>query len=69
MEGQTSQLLENVNLQKTEKITDKITRETAYTLYQTADPDTTSGYVSRPYTVGTNSWMLSVQELSVSKKL
>ena len=24
-----------------------------YKLYQTADPDTTSGYVSRPYTVGT----------------
>ena len=53
MEGQNFTASGERQFTKTEKITDKITRETAYTLYQTADPDTTSGYVSRPYTVGT----------------
>ena len=53
MEGQNFTASGERQFTKTEKLTDKITRETAYTLYQTADPDTTSGYVSRPYTVGT----------------
>ena len=38
---------------QTEDLGNGITKETVYKLYQTADPDTTSGYVSRPYTVGT----------------
>ena len=53
---------------KTEKLTDKITRETAYTLYQTADPDTTSGYVAVLTPLVPNSWMLSVLGLNVSRK-
>ncbi|WP_049472278.1 Spy0128 family protein, partial [Streptococcus parasanguinis] len=38
---------------QTEDLGNGITKETVYKLYQTVDPDTTSGYVSRPYTVGT----------------
>ncbi|MBS7138375.1 MAG: YSIRK-type signal peptide-containing protein, partial [Streptococcus sp.] len=53
MEGQNFTASGERQFTKTENLTDKITRETAYKLYQTADPDTTSGYVSRPYKVGT----------------
>ena len=53
MEGQNFTASGERQFTKTEELTDKITRETAYKLYQTADPDTTSGYVSRPYKVGT----------------
>lgn len=53
MEGQNFTASGERQFTKTEELTDKITRETAYKLYQTAGPDTTSGYVSRPYTVGT----------------
>ena len=38
---------------QTEDLGNGITKETVYKLYQTADPDTTAGYVSRPYKVGT----------------
>ncbi|TNF67058.1 YSIRK-type signal peptide-containing protein, partial [Streptococcus salivarius] len=53
MEGQNFTASGERQFTKTEELTDKITRETVYKLYQTADPDTTSGYVSRPYKVGT----------------
>ena len=52
-EGQKFTASGERQFKKTEELTDKITRETAYTLYQKAAPDTTSGYVSRPYKVGT----------------
>ena len=39
-----------------------------YKLYQMAAPDTTTGYVTRPYKVVLNLLMLSVQESNVSKK-
>ncbi|WP_042771942.1 Spy0128 family protein, partial [Streptococcus sp. HSISS3] len=53
MEGQNFTASGERQFTKTEELTDKITRKTTYKLYQTADPDTTSGYVSRPYKVGT----------------
>ena len=53
MEGQNFTASGERQFTKTEELTDKITRETVYKLYQTAGQDTTSGYVSRPYTVGT----------------
>ena len=53
MEGQNFTASGERQFKKTEELTDKITRETTYKLYQTAAPDTTAGYVSRPYKVGT----------------
>ncbi|MBN2941699.1 MAG: YSIRK-type signal peptide-containing protein, partial [Streptococcus sp.] len=53
MEGQNFTASGERQFTKTEKLTDEITRKTAYKLYQTADANDKSGYVSRPYTVGT----------------
>ena len=53
MEGQNFRASGERQFKRTEDLGNGVTKETTYKLYQTAKPDSTSGYVSRPYTVGT----------------
>ena len=53
MEGQNFTASGERQFKRTESLGYNVTKETTYKLYQTANPDSTSGYVSRPYTVGT----------------